>query len=334
MGQRCSKNNYQPLIQLIFSNRKSNLYSIPENYNDFEAIAYNFYYMCSETLSPFEYINLTMISKGFLRQTLIIRNKSSYQKALKEIGRGTITITLCIEQYHTFRNNWLLGLNFQETNNEAIDNKIEKLIECINENQSDLVDLFENYITLLKISNQFSLHITTHEIKSCIFGIVMVVASDPCNKPLPERFKIIEKLPYIEFKPEDMSENALDVIRIWNDFIFYLPKCLNEIEMIINLLVSIENLAKQAASAERSSHNKHVKNRELVVKSIEAIIVTRDRVKNIEESIRDYSVHLQKPDTLDQMMKISSIISSCGGYGLDNLMSIFSISTVNKYPSN
>ena len=98
MGQRSSKNNYQPVIQLILSSRKMNLYSIPENYNEFEAIAYNFYYAYSETLAPFEFLNLTMISKGFLKQSLIIRNKSSYKKALKEIGRGTITITISIEK--------------------------------------------------------------------------------------------------------------------------------------------------------------------------------------------------------------------------------------------
>ena len=227
-----------------------------------------------------------------------------------------------------------MDLNFQETDHKEIDNEIGKLKECIHENQSDFVDLFDSYIRLLKISNQFCLGITAHETKSSLFAIMMVIASDPCKKPLSERFRIIEKLPFIEFKPEEMSENALDVLRIWNDFMFYLPKCLDELEMIMNILVSIENLIKHAASVDQSQHNRHVKNFELVVKCVETLKVTQDRVEKIEESIKDYSVGLKKPQSLDQMTKISAIVSSCGGYGLENLMSIFSITPVNKYPSN
>ena len=98
MGQKSSKNNLQPLIEIIFASRKLNLYCIPETFNEFEAIAYNFYYAHCDRVCPFESLTLKLQSKGFLRQIFAIYNKSTYKKAIKEISRGTLRVILEINQ--------------------------------------------------------------------------------------------------------------------------------------------------------------------------------------------------------------------------------------------
>lgn len=218
-------------------------------------------------------------------------------------------------------------MDFQSTEIEEIEKAIGKVKETISEDQSDLNELLDSYMKLLKISNQFCEHITAHNIKSSAFGVLMVVASDACKRPLKERFKIQEKLPYIEFIPEDMTENTLDAIRIWNDFMFYLPKSIRQVEELSQSMVDTEELLKNARP------RNYEKNIELVRKSRNMLNMIVERFKRMEEDVKDYSNHLKKPQYTDHMMKISSIIESCGGYGIENMMSIFSITPINKYPS-
>ena len=77
---------------------------------------------------------------------------------------------------------------------------------------------------------------------------------------------------------------------------------------------------------------KNMKNFELVLKCIETLKINQNRVKTMEQTVKDYTTVLKKNQYLEQMSKISSIMSSCAGYGIENLMSIFSISSINKYP--
>lgn len=94
MGQKNAKNIPKPEIQLTYTSRILNLYTIPKTFTELEDIAYNFYYSLVETLHPYEYLNLTYNSRGFLRQTITINDKRSYKSAMKIVTKGTLQIEI------------------------------------------------------------------------------------------------------------------------------------------------------------------------------------------------------------------------------------------------
>lgn len=94
MGQRQQKSIPKPEIQLTFSSRTQNLYYIPNNITELEDIAYNFYYSIVDTRHPYEYLNLTYSSRGFIKQTITIHDKRTYKSALKIITKGTLQIEI------------------------------------------------------------------------------------------------------------------------------------------------------------------------------------------------------------------------------------------------
>ena len=98
MGKKSSKSCYQPLIVLVFGGRKLNLYSIPETYQDFEIIAYNFYYAYTDKISAFENLRFNFNSRGFLKQNIEITNKRTYKKSIKCSQDEPIEIIINIEQ--------------------------------------------------------------------------------------------------------------------------------------------------------------------------------------------------------------------------------------------
>ena len=226
-----------------------------------------------------------------------------------------------------------MNLEYFDTENSEIINSFEALKHKISESQEDLVGVFESYAKLLKISNQFCEHITAHDIKSCVFGIIMIVAADSCKAPMQERYQTLNSLPFFEFKSDVLSENTLDVIRIWNDFMFYFPKTLTAIESIYLGFEEFANLLKNLAAVEKS-RTKHMKNFELVVKCIDTVKITLEKLKKIEENLREYSTLLKKPQYVEHLNKITAIVESCAGYGIENMMNLFSITPINKFPSN
>jgi hypothetical protein len=94
MGQRKSKQPHTPEIQVIYSGRVLNLYTVPKTFEELEAIAYDFFYSSVSDLRPYEYLILTCSTRGFNKQTLTISNKSSYKSAMKVITKGTLQIEI------------------------------------------------------------------------------------------------------------------------------------------------------------------------------------------------------------------------------------------------
>ena len=224
-----------------------------------------------------------------------------------------------------------MDLEFREIEDTRIQNAVVKLRSSMIEDLENLSELHSSYSKLLRISNQFCEFITAHDVKSSIFSILMVIAADSCKTPIEERYKIVDDFPYIEFKCEVLSEHSVDVLRIWNDFMFYLPKASKQLENLLDQLEAISNMIKLSAPTE-TDKAKNMKNFELVLKCIETLKINQNRVKTMEQTVKDYTTVLKKNQYLEQMSKISSIMSSCAGYGIENLMSIFSISSINKYP--
>ena len=94
MGQKSSTTSPLPIIQFILFGRKLNVYSIPESYYDFESIGYSFYYAYTDQLTPFEYLNFTFSSHGFIKQTFTITNKKTFKKAMKYVINGPVQIII------------------------------------------------------------------------------------------------------------------------------------------------------------------------------------------------------------------------------------------------
>ena len=94
MGQRKSKIPQRADIQIIYSGSVLNLYSVPKNFEELEAIAYNFYYSNVTDLCPFEYLILTCQGYGFNKQLVTISNKSNFRCALKVVTKDTLQIEI------------------------------------------------------------------------------------------------------------------------------------------------------------------------------------------------------------------------------------------------
>lgn len=94
MGQKHPNTIPKPEIQLTYSSRTLNLYTVPRTFTELEDIAYNFYYSLIESLHPYEYLNLTYNSRGFIRQTITINDKRSYKSALKIVTKGTLQVEI------------------------------------------------------------------------------------------------------------------------------------------------------------------------------------------------------------------------------------------------
>ena len=94
MGQRQQKSIPKPEIQLTYSSRIQNIYYVPSSFTELEDIAYNFYYSIVNIRHPYEYLNLTYSSRGFLKQTITIHDKRTYKSAIKIVTKGTLQIEI------------------------------------------------------------------------------------------------------------------------------------------------------------------------------------------------------------------------------------------------
>jgi hypothetical protein len=222
-------------------------------------------------------------------------------------------------------------LEFKETDHIDANSRFEKIKELFRDNIDDFIGVVEAYVKLLKISNQFCGYITAHDIKSSLFGILIAVASDSCKNPLKDRYKIIDNFPYIEFMTDFFTETSLDMLRVWNDFMFYLPKCLTHISIMVLQFESAYALLNSISPSE-ALKTSYLSNLQLVRKSIEGLKFIQERLKKMEDNIKDYSIFLKKPQTQESLSLISSIIDSCGGHGMENVLNLFSIIPFNKYP--
>lgn len=98
MGNNSNKSKLQPLIQLILNSRKLNIYTIPENYSCFLSIAYNFYYAYNEKILPYETLTFSFTSRGFLKNSIKIKDKKSYKNVMQSLCNETIQIIVEVEQ--------------------------------------------------------------------------------------------------------------------------------------------------------------------------------------------------------------------------------------------
>ncbi|OMJ89749.1 hypothetical protein SteCoe_8016 [Stentor coeruleus] len=328
MGQKSSRAKLQSVIQLIHMSQKLNLYSIPENYQDFESIAYNFYYAYSKEINPFEYLIFTFSSRGFLKQNLRIKNKKTYKRAVKFLTGGLIHVQITVET-----NIWLKELEFKNSHNEDLENAFNKIKEEISEDSEEITGVFEAYSKLLKVSSQFCQYITAHNMQSSVFGLLMVIAADSCKSSIQQRFAIIDTFPYIDIKSDTLSEASSDIIRVWNDFTFYFTKASSNIQKIIMLFESIVNIMKSLSAKDRS-RSRYTSNKEKVKNGISVLKIIQNRLKLMEEQLKEYSISLSKNHSLDHIFRATSIVSSCGAYGIENLMNLFAITPINKFPLN
>jgi hypothetical protein len=195
------------------------------------------------------------------------------------------------------------------------------------------VEVFTSYSKLLKISHHFSQFIPAHETKSSLFALFSVILSDPFKSSFNERFNVLDAWPYISFNAELLSENSSNTLRVWNDFVFYLEKCIvltgkyiKEFENIAGLIKGLIERYEQQ-DRYRTSYKK-------ILKYINTFQVIHRRLDGMHETIKDFSINLRKEQTLAFMEVVSNIISSCGAYGNENLMSLFGITPINKFYSN
>jgi hypothetical protein len=159
----------------------------------------------------------------------------------------------------------------------------------------------------------------------------MVIAADSCKSPMQQRFAVMEQFPYFDIKSDVLSEASSDIIRVWNDFTFYFIKASNNIQKIIVLFESIVNIMKSLSAKDRS-RSRYTSNKEKVTNGIAVLKIIQERLKLMEDQLKEYSLSLSKNHALDHLIRATSIVSSCGAYGIENLMNLFAITPINKFP--
>jgi hypothetical protein len=98
MGQKSSKSKHTPSIQLILNDHKHNIFSLPESFQDFESIAYNFYYSTFTPITAYEYLTFTYTPRRLLKSIQTITDKASFNSMIKCLGSEQLQIELHLEQ--------------------------------------------------------------------------------------------------------------------------------------------------------------------------------------------------------------------------------------------
>jgi hypothetical protein len=201
--------------------------------------------------------------------------------------------------------------------------------DSISDSQEYIIGLNEAYSSLLKLSNQYCQYISVHDIRSCVFAILMVVAADTSKSSVLERFSIVESFPYIDIKDCELSEASTGAIRAWNDLVFYFPKSQRAVNKLVfdsqTFLTQRKNYPPSSQQQEFTNFNKEAMKKLLITFSI-----LQERCQRIENSMKEYALWLKKSQVFEQISQASAVLNSCGAFGIDNLLKIFCISPINK----
>ena len=160
--------------------------------------------------------------------------------------------------------------------------------------------------------------------------MITLMITDSSKSTLDEKFTVFDTWPYIVLNADNLSENSSNILRIWNDFIFYLDKAIRNTEKILLGFEDIVTMIKSISDLEKGP-NKYFSSYKKVKKFRDTFIIFQRRFGNMHEQIKEFSQSLKKDQVLTQLTCISGIILTCGAYGSENFMSLFGITPVHKF---
>lgn len=183
---------------------------------------------------------------------------------------------------------------------------------------------------MLKVSNKLSQFISAHNTSSSMFAMITLMITDSSKSTLNEKLTVIDTWPYIVLNTDNLSENSSNILRIWNDFIFYLDKAIRNTEKILLGFENVGGMIKSISDLEKGP-NKYFSSYKKVMKFRDTFKIFQRRLGNMHEQIQEFSQSLKKEQILTQLNCISGIMLTCGAYGSENFMNLFGITPVNKF---